>query len=73
MTDTVARVLVVDDEENIREMLKRGLGQASYDVSMAGSAAEAAEAMSDQKFDLLLLDITMPGKPGLSFSWRQRK
>ncbi len=42
MTDTVARVLVVDDEENIREMLRRGLGRASYDMSVARSPAEAA-------------------------------
>ena len=59
------RVLVVDDEENIRHMLGAVLGQEGYDVVVASSAAQALEAMAQQTFDVLLSDIRMPRQGGM--------
>ena len=59
------RILVVDDEENIRHMLTVVLRKQGWDVSSAGDADEALEALAAEPFDLMLSDIRMPGKPGL--------
>ena len=67
MTETTARILAVDDEENIREMLQRGLERAGYEVVTAQSSDQAAELLEREKFDLVLQDITMPGKSGMDF------
>ena len=67
MTAITARILAVDDEENIRVMLKRGLARAGYEVVTAQSADQATELLKTEKFDLVLQDITMPGKSGMDF------
>jgi PAS domain S-box-containing protein len=58
------RVLVVDDEPDTRELLKAGLGQSGAEVTLAGSVAEALEAMQSAAPDLLISDIGMPGEDG---------
>jgi CheY-like chemotaxis protein len=58
------RVLVVDDEQDTREMLKAGLGQCGAEVTAAGSAAEALEALVAGAPDVLISDIGMPGEDG---------
>jgi PAS domain S-box-containing protein len=58
------RVLVVDDEQDTREMLKAGLGQCGAEVTAAGSAAEALEALEAFAADVLISDIGMPGEDG---------
>lgn len=64
---TPAHLLVVDDELNIRRSLEMILQSAGYEVAQAASAAEATQRLSEQKFDLLLLDIVMPEMDGLQF------
>jgi PAS domain S-box-containing protein len=58
------RVLVVDDEQDTREMLKAGLGQCGAEVSAAGSAAEALEEIRRAPPDMLISDIGMPDEDG---------
>jgi len=60
------RVLVVDDEEDIRVLIDEILSEEGYDVSVAGNADEARAAKVDTKFDLVLLDIWMPGTDGIT-------
>jgi len=60
------RVLVVDDEENIRLMLETVLTQEGYEVAVAESGARALEAMEKTSFDVVLSDIRMPRLSGLN-------
>lgn len=66
------RILVVDDEPNIRRMLRVVLAARGYDVREANSGEEALEAMHSEKCDLLLLDINMPGITGIELSKQLR-
>jgi DNA-binding response OmpR family regulator len=59
------RILVVDDERAIRELVCRLLVSAGYDCATAGSAAEAADLLARESFDLLLADLQLPGVSGL--------
>ena len=69
MSKDSARILVVDDEERMRELMERGLRRANYDCATASSADHAARLLKqrDGKFDLVLLDIIMPGKSGIEY------
>lgn len=59
------KILVVEDEENIRESFLLML--SNYDVTACGSADEALKVVETQKFDLLILDVRMPGINGVEF------
>ncbi|EQB19352.1 MAG: two component transcriptional regulator [Novosphingobium lindaniclasticum] len=61
-----ARILLVDDEAALREPLADYLSRQGFGVSQAVSAAEARSRLRDEKPDLVLLDIMMPGEDGLS-------
>ncbi len=65
-------ILVVDDDRRIRELIKSYLVENGFMVSVAGTAAEARERMRGIKFDLLVLDIMMPGETGLKFTTGMR-
>src|SRR5437764_11492701 len=65
--DIRLHVLIVDDEEAARYGMRRALGPLGYDIAEAGSVAEARAQMSDQRPDLLLLDVNLPGPSGLEF------
>jgi DNA-binding response OmpR family regulator len=60
-----ARILLVDDEAAIRLTLCAMLQRASYDVTSAENGAEAVECLERQAFDLLLVDLKMPGMGGM--------
>ncbi len=60
------KILVVDDEKNIRFLLKEELADEGYDVIMAENGARALEMINSEKPDLVTLDIKMPGEDGLS-------
>ena len=63
-----AHILVVDDDDGIRELVKEYLGQNNFLVSTSNSAEDALEKVKIIKFDLIVLDIMMPGKNGLEFT-----
>jgi putative two-component system response regulator len=64
MNNTKGRVLVVDDEIYIQEILKSTLEDAGYECVTTCNAEEALVALASQSFDIALTDIRMPGKPG---------
>jgi two-component system nitrogen regulation response regulator NtrX len=70
---TNARILVVDDENDIRELVREILSEEGYAVDTAGNAAEARAACALQAPDLVLLDIWMPDSDGISLlrEWQQ--
>lgn len=59
------RILIVEDEPDIRDMCARALAMEGYRVTGAANAAEALQIAQKQEFDLLLTDIRMPGMSGL--------
>jgi len=61
-----AKILVVDDESDIRETLREVLGDEGYEVEVAANAAEARAARAREEPDLVLLDIWMPDTDGIS-------
>ena len=61
-----ARVLVVDDEETIRELLLKTLALAEYEVDVAPDGRTAVDRMRIIQYDLLITDLRMPGVDGLS-------
>ena len=68
-----AHILVVDDDDGIRELVKEYLSQNNFLVSTASSAEDAFEKIKIIKFDLIILDIMMPGKSGLEFTIENKK
>ena len=67
MNDFVAHILVVDDDEGIRSLIKQYLNENDFLVTTSDSAENAEEKISIIKFDLIVLDIMMTGKSGLEF------
>jgi len=67
MVDFLAHILVVDDDEGIRSLVKKYLNENKYLITTADSAEDAFEKIKIIKFDLIILDIMMPGKSGLEF------
>ena len=63
-----AHILVVDDDDGIRELVKKYLLENNFLITTANSAEDAKEKISIIKFDLIVLDIMMPGKSGLEFT-----
>jgi two-component system response regulator RegX3 len=60
-----SRILVVDDESSVRESVGYALEQEGFEVTLAADGEDAEGKLSDGHFDLLILDIMMPGKSGL--------
>jgi two-component system, response regulator, stage 0 sporulation protein F len=60
-----ARLLIVDDEENIRFLFKEELEEEGYVVDVASNGLEALEKVKNADFDLVVLDIKMPGMSGI--------
>jgi two-component system, OmpR family, phosphate regulon response regulator OmpR len=65
--DEAHHILVVDDDRRIRELIKSYLAENGFLVSAAASASEARERMRGMMFDLIVLDVMMPGENGLAF------
>ena len=68
-----ANILVVDDDERLRALLTRYLRENGFWVTAASSAADARLKMTTLSFDLLVLDLMMPGESGLEFAADLRK
>ena len=73
MNSYIAHVLVVDDDEGIRSLVKKFLNKKNYLVTTANNAENAIEKVKIIKFDLIILDIMMPGKSGLEFLKENKK
>ena len=61
----MARILVVDDEKSLRILYKHEFTLEGYEVEAVGSADEGIEKVKDEEWDVVILDIHMPGKDGL--------
>ncbi len=68
LADNAPHILVVDDDQRIRDLLARFLQENGYRVTAAEDAAMARTRMSGLSFDLIILDIMMPGETGLSLA-----
>ena len=66
--DDPAHILVVDDDRRLRDLLKRFLTKQGYRVSAAQNADEAERYLEGLEFDLIVLDVMMPGRSGLDFA-----
>jgi DNA-binding NtrC family response regulator len=64
--NTRTRILIVDDDETVRLSYLRSLAGARYNVTAAWDGTEALRAMEEQPFDVVLLDLRMPGMDGMS-------
>ena len=67
MDKFIAHVLVVDDDDGIRSLVKKFLNENNFLVTTAENAEDASKKIQIIKFDLIVLDIMMPGKSGLEF------
>ena len=67
MNEFIAHILVVDDDDGIRSLVKQYLNENNFLVTTANSAENDEEKVSIIKFDLIVLDIMMTGKTGLEF------
>jgi two-component system phosphate regulon response regulator OmpR len=61
-----SHILVVDDDDRLRDLLKRYLSREGHDVTTAKDSAHARRLMQTMSFDLIVLDVMMPGEDGLS-------
>jgi len=68
-----AEILVVDDEEIVRESLRDWLDGVGYDVAVAASAEEALEILKKKKFNIMLADLVMPGMNGIELMKEAKK
>ena len=66
------RILVVEDDFLVADAIRRGLSMAGFAVDCASAAEQAANALAAEHFDLMLLDIALPGIDGLTFLRRLR-
>ncbi|MDV7338431.1 response regulator [Terasakiella sp. A23] len=68
MSTEETHILVVDDDERLRRLLKKFLSESGFIVSIAEDAADARNKLSMLEFDLIVLDLMMPGESGLDFA-----
>jgi two-component system phosphate regulon response regulator OmpR len=66
--DDAPHLLVVDDDTRIRNLLKQFLSSNGFRVTVAGTAAEARRKLEGLDFDLLILDVMMPGESGFDLA-----
>jgi two-component system phosphate regulon response regulator OmpR len=68
MTDAIPDILVVDDDARLAQLLRRYLGENGFRVTTAASAEEAKGLLATLAFDLLVLDVMMPGVSGIDLT-----
>ena len=66
-------ILVVDDDEGIRNLVKQYLTENGFLITTASNAEDAKEKVNIIKFDIIILDIMMPGQSGLDFTNENKK
>ena len=72
MTTAKTRILVVDDDLRLRDLLNRYLSEQAFSVHVAQDAAAMDKLLARERFDLIVLDLMMPGEDGLSVCRRLR-
>ena len=70
---SAAHILVIDDDERLRDLLQRFLSESGFRVTAAGSAQDARAFLVGTVFDLLVIDVMMPGETGTEFLADLRK
>ena len=73
LPDDAPHLLVVDDDRRIRDLLSRFLSGEGYRVTTADDAADARAKLAGLRFDLLILDVMMPGETGFELARALRK
>ena len=73
MNEFIAHILVVDDDDGIRDLVKQYLNENNFLVTTSSSAENASKKVSLIKFDLIVLDVMMTGKSGLDFIKENKK
>lgn len=72
-SDDAPHILVVDDDRRLRALMSSFLGRHGYRVTVAASAAEARAYLESLEFELIVLDVMMPGESGVEFATALRK
>ena len=73
MNNFEAHILVVDDDDGIRDLVKKYLNENNFLITTAKNAEDAFQKINIIKFDLIILDIMMPGQTGLEFLKKNKK
>ena len=73
MTLTMSHILIVDDDDKIRELLKEFLTENNFLITTAAYATEALEKLNSISFDLIIIDIMMPGMNGYELTKKIRE
>ena len=73
MNNNIFHILVVDDDDRIRELVREYLEDKKFIVTTAKNADDAKKKIEIIKFDILILDIMMPGESGLSLTKELKK
>jgi DNA-binding NtrC family response regulator len=73
MMDSHERILVVDDEKNVRVLFERILAKEGYEVECAASGSEAIDKLANNSFDLVVTDLKMDGIDGLDLIRKGKK
>ena len=73
MNKNIFHILVVDDDDRIRDLVKQYLEEKKFLVTTAKDAVDAKNKLKILKFDILILDIMMPGESGLSLTKQIKK
>ena len=68
MVQDQPHVLVIDDDDRLRELLRKYLSENGFLVTTADDAADARRRLASLAFDLIVLDLMMPGESGLDFA-----
>lgn len=71
--DDQPHILVVDDDRRLRELLRKFLSDNGFRVTISGDAAEARERLAGLAFDLLVVDVMMPGESGMELTTALRR
>ena len=72
MTQTKTRIRVVDDDARLRDLLNRYLAEQGYTVRVVADAAEMNRQLARERYELMILDLMLPGEDGLSICRRLR-
>src|ERR1700687_4844336 len=72
MSEHKTKVLVVDDDARLRDLLNRYLGEQGYSVRTVSNATEMDRQLARERYDLMILDLMLPGEDGLSICRRLR-